>query len=95
MDFNVAEYVAKATSALQGDKNLLAQFTKNPVKALESILGVDLPDEVINKVIEAVKAQLAGGVADAATDAAGTAADVAKEGSSILGKAVDAIKKLF
>ena len=33
-------------------------FTKDPVKAVEKVLGVDLPDDVVNKIIDAVKAKL-------------------------------------
>lgn len=43
---------------LQSDDKLMAQFKKEPVKALEKILGVDLPDDVIEKIIDAVKAKL-------------------------------------
>ena len=36
----------------------MEQFKKEPVKALEKILGVDLPDDVIEKIVDAVKAKL-------------------------------------
>ena len=44
--------------SISKDKKLQEQFQKEPVKALESILGVDLPDDVINQVIQGVKAKL-------------------------------------
>lgn len=34
------------------------KFPKDPVKALEDVLGVDLPDDVINQVVQGVKAKL-------------------------------------
>ena len=40
------------------DEKLKEQFRKEPVKALESILGVNLPDEVIEQVVNGVKAKL-------------------------------------
>ena len=40
------------------DKALQKQFTTDPVKALEKVLGVDLPDEILNPIIDGVKAQL-------------------------------------
>ena len=40
------------------DKGLQEQFQKDPVKALENVLGVDLPEDVINQVIQGVKAKL-------------------------------------
>ena len=33
-------------------------FTKDPVKAVEKVLGVDLPDEMIEKIVAGVKAKL-------------------------------------
>jgi len=46
---------------LKKDPALLKQFQKDPVKALESLTGLDLPDEQIQPVIAAVKAKLGGG----------------------------------
>lgn len=50
-----AEALAKKISA---DKALLASFTKEPAKTLETKLGIDLPDEQINKLADAIKAKL-------------------------------------
>ena len=50
-----AEELAKKIGA---DKDLLASFTKDPVKTLESKLGIDLPDEQIKKLADAIKAKL-------------------------------------
>lgn len=50
----IEEIVAK----LQGDKGLLDKFTKDPVKTVESLIGVDLPDDVIGNVVEGVKAKV-------------------------------------
>lgn len=40
------------------DKDFANNFKKDPVKAVESIIGIDLPDDQINKVIDAVKAKI-------------------------------------
>lgn len=55
---DVKEQIKKAVDKITGDRNLQEQFQKEPVKALESVLGVDLPDDVINQVVEGVKAKL-------------------------------------
>ena len=55
---DVKEQITKAVDKITKDKNLQAQFQKDPVKALESVLGVDLPDNVVNQVIDGVKAKL-------------------------------------
>lgn len=66
MEFNIMEKVEEIVAKLKADKNLKAKFEKDPVKALEDILGVDLPDEAIKGVIDGVKAKLpadtAGGI---------------------------------
>ena len=55
---DVKEQITKAVDRITKDKKLQEQFQKEPVKALESVLGVDLPDDVINQVIQGVKAKL-------------------------------------
>ena len=55
---DVKEQIKKAVDRIAGDKNLQEQFQKEPVKALEGILGVELPENVINQVVEGVKAKL-------------------------------------
>lgn len=55
---DVKEQISKAVDKITRDKNLQEQFQTEPVKALESILGVDLPDEIVDQVIQGVKAKL-------------------------------------
>ncbi len=55
---DVKELITKAVDKITKDKKLQEQFQKDPVKALESVLGVDLPDNIVNQVIEGVKAKL-------------------------------------
>lgn len=64
---DVKEQITKVVDKITKDENLMDQFKKNPVKAVESVLGVDLPDDVINKVVDGVKAKISvdklGGIA--------------------------------
>lgn len=55
---NLKEQITKMVESISKDKNLQEQFRKEPVKALESVLGVDLPEDVIEQVIAGVKAKL-------------------------------------
>nr|WP_297864078.1 hypothetical protein [uncultured Acetatifactor sp.] len=64
---DVKEQITKAVDKLTKDKGLQEQFHREPVKALESILGVDLPDDIVNQVIQGVKAKL---TADKVSDSA-------------------------
>lgn len=56
---DIKEQVTKAVDKITKDKKLQEQFQKEPVKALESVLGVDLPDSVVEQVVQGVKAKLA------------------------------------
>jgi len=51
----INEVVEKVTS----DKAIKEKFEKNPVKAIEDILGVDLPDDAMDKIVDGVKAKVA------------------------------------
>ena len=68
MALDINSMVNKAVEALKNDSSLKTQFLSDPVKALEKVLGVDLPDDQINKIIDGVKAALAemgaGGILD-------------------------------
>ena len=43
---------------MKKDKDLKDVFEKNPAKAIEKIIGVDLPDDKVNDVVDAVKSKL-------------------------------------
>ena len=43
---------------LNADDKLKQNFLDNPVKTLEKLTGIDLPDDKINAVIEGIKAKL-------------------------------------
>ncbi len=66
---DVKEQITKAVEKITKDKDLQEQFQKEPVKALESVLGVDLPDEVVEQVIQGVKAKLTVDKVSGAVDA--------------------------
>lgn len=52
----IEELVGKLTK----DAALKDLFAKDPVKAVEQALGVDLPDEQVEKIVSGVKAKLTG-----------------------------------
>ena len=55
---DIKEQIESIVDKLQKDKALQAQFKKDPVKAVEKLLGVDLPDDMVEKVVAGVKAKL-------------------------------------
>ena len=52
---------AKALELVEKIKNdpaLLKQFRENPVKVVETIIGMDLPDDQINQLADLIKATI-------------------------------------
>ncbi len=43
---------------VKSDDAFAEKFKKDPIKAVEGVLGVDLPDEQINSLVSGVKAKL-------------------------------------
>lgn len=43
---------------IKTDKTLLSSFKEDPVKTVEGLIGIDLPDDIIEKVVEGVKAKI-------------------------------------
>ena len=43
---------------IKSDKNIAAKFKTNPVETIEGLIGVDLPDEITQKVVDLVKTKL-------------------------------------
>lgn len=66
---DIKEQITKVVDAVTKDKTVLEQFQKEPVKVIEKILGVDLPDDIINQVIDGVKAKISMDKAAGAVDA--------------------------
>ena len=50
--------IDEIVNKLKSDDKLMEKFQKEPVKAVESIVGVDLPDDQIGGIVDAVKAKL-------------------------------------
>lgn len=55
---DIKEKIEAIVKKLLSDKDLKAKFDKNPAKVIEELLGVDLPDDLVNQIIEGVKAKI-------------------------------------
>ena len=56
--FDIKELAEKAVETIKGDDNWLESFKTNPIKVVEKVLKVDLPDEILEKVVEIVKTKI-------------------------------------
>ena len=59
LKFDVKEKIEEAVQKLQKDPALLKRFQSDPVKTVETLLGVDLPDDQLQPLVAGVKTRLA------------------------------------
>ena len=70
---DIQKIISDVLAKLEGDNGLLAKFKANPTKTIESLIGIDLPDEQIDAVVKGVMAKI-------------DIEDVAKQATGLLGK---------
>lgn len=58
---DIKESIEKAVATIAQDKALQEQFKTDPVEAVQKLLGVELPVDVLEKIVAGVKAQLTAG----------------------------------
>ena len=56
---DIMNKVEELVEKIKSNKSLMEKFEKDPVAVLEQLLGVDLPNDQLNKLVDAVKAKLA------------------------------------
>ena len=55
---DVKAKVEEIVEKVSKDKGLQENFQKEPIKTVEGLLGVDLPDDVVKKVVDGVKGKI-------------------------------------
>lgn len=55
---DIKEQITSAVEKITKDKTLMAQFQKDPVKTVENVMGVDLPDDTVKKIVDGVKSKI-------------------------------------
>ena len=68
---DIREKIEELVAKIKADKNFAAKFQKDPIKAAEEVLGLDLPDELIKQIVEGVKAKIKLGELSDITDKLG------------------------
>ncbi len=57
--------IDEVVDKVKSDPDFASKFKSEPIKAVENVLGVDLPDDAIRQVVDGVKAKInLGGIAD-------------------------------
>ncbi|MCD4713533.1 MAG: hypothetical protein K8R73_09655 [Clostridiales bacterium] len=55
---DIKNKIEEIIEKIKSDENFASKFKDDPEKAIESILGIDIPGDQIEKVIDGVKAKL-------------------------------------
>lgn len=58
MAIDIKEKIEDLVEKIQKNPALLKKFNTEPVKVVEELVGIDLPDELIEKVVDGVKARI-------------------------------------
>ena len=54
----IKDKVDEIVDKIKNDKNIADKFQKDPVGTVEGLIGIDLPDDQIEKLVDAVKAKI-------------------------------------
>ena len=55
---DIKEKIEEIVKKLAADKTLMARFERNPASVIEEYIGVDLPDDQVNQLVEGIKAKM-------------------------------------
>ncbi len=50
--------IEEIVNKVKNDKNFADEFKADPIKAVENVVGVDLPDDKIKEIAEGIKAKI-------------------------------------
>lgn len=50
--------INKIVEEISKNPNIKEEFEKEPVKVIEKVIGIDLPDDVVMKIVDGVKAKM-------------------------------------
>jgi len=57
--FDIKEKIDEIVDKIKADPKMLEQFKSEPVKVIEKLVGIDLPDEKLQPLVNGIKAKLA------------------------------------
>lgn len=55
---DIKDKIEEIVDKVKSDKDFASKFSSDPVKAIESVLGIDLPDDQVKSLIDGVKAKV-------------------------------------
>ena len=55
----IKEKINEIVEKIKSDKDIAAKFKNDPVTTVEGLIGIDLPNDQIEKIIDGIKAKIA------------------------------------
>ncbi|MCR5209658.1 MAG: hypothetical protein K6C99_05575 [Lachnospiraceae bacterium] len=65
---DIKKTIDDVVAKVKNDPDLLKKFQEDPVKTLESLSGIDIPDGMEDKIVAGVKSALSGNTASGLID---------------------------
>lgn len=72
---DIKEKITELVQKIKEDENLMTKFKEDPIKTIEELIGIDLPNESIEKLVEGIKTKIS---MDNAKDSLGKLTDLFK-----------------
>ena len=51
--------IEELTKKITSDKTIMEKFKADPIKTVEGLIGIDLPDDQVSKIVDGIKAKIA------------------------------------
>ena len=55
----IKEKINEIVEKIKNDKDIAAKFQKDPITTVEGLIGIDLPNDQVEKIIAGIKAKIA------------------------------------
>lgn len=50
--------IEELTKKITSDKTIMEKFKADPIKTVEGLIGIDLPDDQVSKIVDGIKAKI-------------------------------------
>lgn len=50
--------IEELTKKITSDKTIMDKFKADPIKTVEGLIGIDLPDDQVSKIVDGIKAKI-------------------------------------
>ena len=55
---DIKEKIEDLVDKIKGDKNLMKKFQDDPVSTVEGLIGVDIPNDKVEAIVDGIKAKI-------------------------------------